>query len=119
YVYKAMYPDNTIAPIAPTGKASKRMSEVSRTPATTIHRALKIQAGMEDRAQLLEQDFIIVDEVSMLDIYLCGTLLANVKTGAKVLFVGDVEQLPSVGVGLVLRDLINSGKVPVTRLTKF
>lgn len=119
YVYERLFPNNTIAPLAPTGKASKRMSQVSGVEARTIHRALKVQAGMEERAQILEQDFVIIDEVSMLDIYLAETLMSNIKTGSKLLFVGDVEQLPSVGAGLVLRDLIDSEKVPVVKLTQF
>lgn len=117
-IYKKLYPQSVIRPLAPTGKASKRMEEMSGIKAETIHRALKIIEGLQEDGEELDADFVIIDEASMLDIYLAGTLLSNIKKGTKVLIVGDVEQLPSVGAGLILRDLIDSGVIPTTRLTK-
>ena len=105
---------------APTGRAAKRMSETTNTEAKTIHRLLEFQPAIggfsrnEDRP--LDCDAIIIDEVSMVDVMLMSKLLAAVPDHAKVLLVGDVDQLPSVGPGSVLKDLINSNKLPVAKL---
>ncbi|MCR0369691.1 AAA family ATPase [[Clostridium] innocuum] len=109
--------------MAPTGRASSKLSEVSGYPATTIHRALGIKpnekADVYVKSQkILEADLIIVDETSMVDIYLFSALLRSISPDSCLLLVGDSNQLPSVGPGLILRDLIDTGKVPVTELNE-
>ncbi len=106
---------------APTGRAAKRMSEATGVPAQTIHRLLKYkpQEGfVHNERRPLEGDLIILDETSMLDIPLAYHLLKAIPASASIVFVGDVDQLPSVGPGNFLRDLIESGIVPVVRLTE-
>lgn len=107
---------------APTGRAAQRMSEVIGLEAKTIHRLLEwapqsngFKKGEEDP---LETDFLIIDECSMLDISLTASLLRAVPETTQVLFIGDPDQLPSVGAGNVLSDLLNSGVVPKFQLTK-
>lgn len=109
---------------APTGRAAKRMSEVTGLEAKTIHRLLGVVKNDNDllltftknEENPLKADVVIVDEVSMLDINLTASLLRAVKPGAKLILVGDADQLPSVGPGNVLRDIINSEVVPVIKL---
>jgi exodeoxyribonuclease V alpha subunit len=107
---------------APTGRAAKRMSEATATTAKTIHRLLKYEPHeggfIHNDRQPLEGDMIIIDETSMLDIPLAYHLLKAIPASASVVFVGDVDQLPSVGPGNFLRDLIDSDRVPVVRLTE-
>lgn len=107
---------------APTGRAAQRMTEVIGSEAKTIHRLLEWtpQKGGFARGeeQPLECDFLVVDETSMLDISLASALLKAVPRGAQVLFIGDPDQLPAVGAGDVLADLLRSGNVPRFRLTK-
>ena len=105
---------------APTGRAAQRMMEVIGNEAKTIHRLLEWQIGKfkRDEENPLDVDFLIVDECSMLDISLTASLLKAVPNCSQVLFIGDADQLPSVGAGNVLRDMINSGAVPCFRLTK-
>lgn len=110
---------------APTGRAAKRMSETTGFEAKTIHRMLELNGGMEGEAGFerneqnpLEADVIIVDEMSMVDISLMHSLLKAVVEGTRLVLVGDVNQLPSVGPGSVLRDIIESGRFHVVRLTK-
>jgi len=111
---------------APTGRAAKRMSEATGREAKTIHRLLEVKFISEDtRRQVfekndenpLEADVIIVDETSMMDIQLMHSFLKAVADGTRLILVGDVDQLPSVGAGNVLKDVINSGCLPVARLT--
>ncbi|MDI3341462.1 MAG: AAA family ATPase [Sphaerobacter sp.] len=105
---------------APTGRAAKRMAELTGREAKTIHRLLKLQPGGDaffNEDNPLPADLVVVDEASMLDITLCNTLLKAIEPGTHLLLVGDVDQLPSVGPGNVLRDVIESGAVPVVRLT--
>ncbi|RPI24899.1 MAG: ATP-dependent RecD-like DNA helicase, partial [Acidobacteria bacterium] len=106
---------------APTGRAAKRLSEATGHEAKTIHRLLEAQPsgriGRNERNPL-ECDLLIVDEVSMVDVPLMSMLLRACPSTAGLLLVGDVDQLPSVGPGMVLRDLIDSGMVPVVRLTE-
>jgi len=99
---------------APTGRAAQRMSEVVGLEAKTIHRLLEWQGGFFKRGEddPLDADFLIVDECSMLDISLSASLLKAVPDACQVLFIGDADQLPSVGAGNVLRDIIASKKVP-------
>ena len=107
---------------APTGRAAKRMSEATGAPAQTIHRLLKYdphEGGFtHNERRPLKADMIIIDETSMLDIPLAYHLLKAIPPSASVVFVGDVDQLPSVGPGNFLHDLIESGVVPVVRLTE-
>ncbi len=105
---------------APTGRAAKRIAETTGGFAQTIHRLLKYDAAKggfaHDSASPLDTDFLVVDEASMLDTRLAAALLQAVPSAAHILLVGDVDQLPSVGAGNVLKDLIASGHAPVTRL---
>lgn len=105
---------------APTGRAAKRMSEVSGREAMTVHRLLGYgQDGFSFNEDCpLQGDALIMDESSMVDILLMSSLLAAVPKGMTVVLVGDVDQLPSVGSGSVLRDIIDSGAVPTVRLTE-
>ncbi len=110
----------TYALASPTGRAAKRLSEATGRPARTIHRLLEyspIEGFKHNDENRLDLDFLVVDEASMLDLLLTNHLLKAVRPGTHVLFVGDVDQLPSVGAGDVLRDLIDSEVVPVTRLS--
>ena len=107
---------------APTGRAAKRMSEATGIPASTIHRMLKWDPSnrsfVHGKDLHLTCDILVVDESSMLDITLAVCLLRAVKPGASLVIVGDSDQLPSVGPGNILNDIIQSGAVPVSRLTK-
>lgn len=110
---------------APTGRAAKRMSETTGFEARTIHRMLELNGGMEGNAGFernehnpLETDVIIIDEMSMVDITLMHSLLKAIAVGTRLILVGDVNQLPSVGPGSVLRDIINSHACNVVMLTK-
>ena len=118
--FEALKKDVLLA--SPTGRAAKRMSEVTGREARTVHRLLEFdpekRGFKRDLETPLECDVLIVDESSMLDMVLTYSLLKAVPEGAQILFVGDVDQLPSVGPGNVLRDLIESGSVPVSRLTQ-
>ncbi len=105
---------------APTGRAAKRLSQATGMPAKTIHRLLEYNP-MENtfgrnKNNPLEADLIIVDEISMVDILLLNNLLSAIKSGTSLLLVGDADQLPSVGPGNVLRDLISSGCIPYVEL---
>lgn len=113
----------SLAQAAPTGRASQRIMETTQYNASTIHRLLGYtpENGGTFKANEeapLDHNFIIIDEMSMVDVYLLHSLLRAVKTGSHILFVGDADQLPSVGAGNVLNDLIKSGKLPVTTLTE-
>lgn len=111
---------------APTGRAAKRMQEATSREAKTLHRLLEFGFGNNDEEMFfqkneespLECDVIIVDEVSMLDIILMNNLLKAIAEGTRLILVGDVDQLPSVGAGNVLRDIIESAAVPVVRLNE-
>jgi exodeoxyribonuclease V alpha subunit len=106
---------------APTGRAAKRLSEAADRPAKTVHRLLEYspQHGFQrNEEHPLEVDCLIVDEASMLDLLLTNRLLKAIDPAAHVLFVGDVDQLPSVGAGDLLRDIIASQRVAVVRLTE-
>ncbi|NOX34645.1 MAG: AAA family ATPase [Deltaproteobacteria bacterium] len=105
---------------APTGRAAQRMTDVIGKESRTIHRLLGWQGGKfkKDEQTPLKTNFLIVDECSMLDINLTASLLKAVPENAQVLFIGDSDQLPSVGAGNVLKDIISSGVVPLFKLTK-
>lgn len=113
---------------APTGRAAKRMSEATGCEARTIHRMLEISGVNDDstanvhygrnRDNPLEADVVIIDEMSMVDIQLMENLLEAIPMGTRLIMVGDMDQLPSVGPGNVLKDIINSGRFHVVRLVK-
>ncbi len=116
----------SVALAAPTGRAAKRMEEASGKPAMTIHRMLEYVWSEEEDAlnfgrnedNPLEEDVIIVDEASMIDLMLMDGLLNAVKEGTRIIFTGDADQLPPVGAGNVLRDMIASECIPVIRLNE-
>ncbi|MFI1968275.1 SF1B family DNA helicase RecD2 [Streptomyces cinnamoneus] len=107
---------------APTGRAAKRLSELTGADASTVHRLLELKPGGDaayDKDRPLDADLVVVDEASMLDLLLANKLVKAVPPGAHLLLVGDVDQLPSVGAGEVLRDLLAPGSpVPAVRLTR-
>lgn len=107
---------------APTGRAAKRLAESTGLEARTIHRTLEYEPHghgfKRDESNPLETDMVVVDEVSMVDVNLMMSLINAIPSNAGVLLVGDVDQLPSVGPGSVLADIINSDRVPVARLTE-
>ncbi len=107
---------------APTGRAARRLSETTNLPAKTIHRLLEVDPAtggfQRDEERPVDADLIVVDEASMVDVPLMYALLRAVPDEAAVLMVGDIDQLPSVGPGQVLSDLIASGALPVVRLTE-
>ncbi|GIH61912.1 ATP-dependent RecD-like DNA helicase [Microbispora siamensis] len=106
---------------APTGRAAKRLAELTGHEATTVHRLLQLRPGGDatfDRDNPLDADLVVVDEASMLDLLLANKLAKAVAPGAHLLFVGDVDQLPSVGAGEVLRDLLAAPGIPRVRLTQ-
>ncbi|MDP1879887.1 MAG: ATP-dependent RecD-like DNA helicase [Parachlamydiaceae bacterium] len=111
-----------IALAAPTGRAAKRMSEVTQHKATTLHSLLSYQfktGGFKfNRENPLDIDLIIIDEASMIDTYLMFSVLKAIPDHARVIFVGDINQLPSVGAGNVLNDMIHSLTIPVTTLNE-
>jgi exodeoxyribonuclease V alpha subunit len=107
--------------VAPTGRAAKRLAELTGHEAATIHRLLQLRPGGEasyDAANPLDADLIVVDEASMVDVILANKLVKAISPGAHLLLVGDADQLPSVGAGEVLRDLLAAGTLPVVRLTQ-
>jgi len=119
-LWKAM--GKSILLAAPTGRAAQRLAEMTKREAKTIHRLLafdpKTMHFRFDEQNPLEAEAIIVDETSMLDLFLAHSLAKAIPPGAQVLLVGDIDQLPSVGPGMVLRDMISSERIPVVRLTE-
>jgi exodeoxyribonuclease V alpha subunit len=106
---------------APTGRAAKRLSELAGLQAATLHRLLQLRPGGDaafDRDHPLDADMVVVDEASMLDVLLANKLVKAIGSGAHLLLVGDVDQLPSVGAGEVLRDLLGAERLPRVRLTR-
>jgi exodeoxyribonuclease V alpha subunit len=107
---------------SPTGKAAKRLEEASGHEARTIHRTLGFNpetgGWMHDHTHPFEADLLLVDEASMLDIKLCADLMDAIGSDTRVCFIGDIDQLPSIGPGNVLKDMIISGRVPVVRLQR-
>ena len=122
--YRQMFPGNSVALCAPTGAAAKKLREVTKGDARTIHKLLDVKPFGKDDMQYKDEydqlpyDLIIVDESSMIDIELFMMLSSGVKSGALVLFVGDEDQLSSVGPGNVLHDMIDSGYIPSCQLRK-
>jgi len=124
-IYKKNFPGSKIALAAPTGRAAKRMEEATGLEAKTIHRLLEYRPTSEGKIMCMrnehnpiDADLIIIDESSMVDILLFATFLKAVTPDTMLVMVGDIDQLPSVGAGCVLKDLIESGKIPVVRLNE-
>ena len=112
------HPEYTVCQIAPTGKAARRLEQATGREASTIHAKLRIYDEDEaEKALDIEDDIILVDEASMIDLKLAQILFSHIKPEATVIIMGDVDQLQSVGAGAVLRDMINSDVIPVARLT--
>ena len=115
----------SVALAAPTGRAAKRMSEATQTEAKTIHRLLEMEYADDlephfrrDENNLLDEDVIIIDEASMIDILLMHALLKAIRPGARLILIGDADQLPPVGAGYVLHDIIESDRFSTVQLTE-
>jgi len=111
----------TVVLVAPTGRAAKRLAELTGHEASTIHRLLELQPGGDpryDRDNPLDADLVVADEASMIDVILANKLVRAIPAGAHLLLVGDTDQLPSVGAGEVLRDLLAADVIPRVRLTQ-
>lgn len=117
--FKDINPHGIITLAAPTGRAAKRMTELTRIESKTIHRLIQLKGfGEKEEIETIEADFLIIDEASMIDAYVFMKLLEATTKQTKILIVGDYKQLPSVGPGLILRDLIDSKQIATTILTK-
>lgn len=120
-IYQKLKPAGSIACCAPTGRAARRMEQATGHPASTIHKALGLLAdsdGEFGEPTMLDADLVIADEVSMLDIHLAKHLLNALPYRCQLILVGDADQLPSVGPGSVLHELIESGAIPSVKLDK-
>ena len=118
-LYKKRFPTARIVCCAPTGKAARRMEQSTGVPSATVHRVLGLIAnedGQYGDPETLDADLVLVDEVSMLDVYLAEKLFRSIPATARLILVGDSDQLPSVGPGAVLKEIVASGRVPVVRL---
>lgn len=118
-IFKAVWPGRDALLCAPTGRAGRRMMESTGHAAMTIHKALYLNEDSEDRddySELISEDFVIVDESTMVDMHLARILFSRIRSGSRLILVGDVDQLPSVRPGNVFRELIESGVIPVTEL---
>lgn len=120
YVFRALFPRNQRIFLAPTGRASRRMAESTNEPSQTINSYLNIYENhirnVED-AVFIKNSLVIVDEFSMTDVNVADALFDAITNGCKVALVGDINQLPSVGPGAVMRDIVESGALPAIRLT--
>ena len=113
--------ERNVSLCSPTGRAAKRLSEISGFEATTIHRLLEtdnFNSFKRNKSNPLECDTLIIDEVSMVDNYLAASILDALADGTQLILIGDADQLPSVGAGNLLSDLIKSEKIPIVRLTE-
>ena len=118
-VFKRLHPNDEVTLLAPTGKAARRMEETTGYPASTIHSRLQIYEDYMSSGCMVDPGLVGVDEASMVDSLLMDKLLKAVSSKKnQVIFIGDVNQLPSVGPGLVLKDMISSGAVPISELTE-
>ena len=120
-IYERLERNGEVLACAPTGRARKRLAESTGYPAMTIHKALYLKEDddYDTDADMLMEDFIIADEFTMADMRLASILFSRIKSGARVVLVGDVDQLPSVGPGNVFKEMIESGVIPVTVLDVF
>ena len=120
-IYKKVFPDSDVVCCAPTGRAARRMEQSTGYPASTIHKALNLTAGELHKVrelQLLEADLVLVDEVSMMDMVTTWCLFNALPPNCRLILVGDADQLPSVGPGAVLNELLASGRLPAVILDK-
>lgn len=120
-IYRNHYPGKQVVCCAPTGRAARRMEQSTGFTASTVHKALSLFAGedgMFGEPEPLEADLVLVDEVSMLDIYLAKHIMQGIPNRCQIVFIGDSDQLPSVGPGAVLSEIIKSGVIPVVRLDR-
>ena len=120
-IYSHRNPRNIICCCAPTGRAARRMEESTGYAASTIHKALCLAAGEDGEygsPENIDANLVLIDETSMLDVYLSGKLFSALKTGTQVIFVGDADQLPSVGPGAVLNEMICCGRIPTVKLER-
>lgn len=118
-IYQRLHPDHELLLAAPTGKASRRMTEQTGLPAFTLHSAMGItsEEDLETKSpEFLTADFVVVDEYSMVDMRMTYALFQRLKPGVQILFVGDPDQLPSVGAGNVLRELLRCNVIPTAVL---
>ncbi|UDK97039.1 ATP-dependent RecD-like DNA helicase [Lysinibacillus sphaericus] len=119
-LYRNLHPKATIALVAPTGRASRKLSEVTEMEASTIHKLIGYRQGekpLYNAQNKLPVNFLIIDEMSMVDLQLASLLIDALDKNTKILFVGDIDQLPSVNPGNVLKDLIDAG-LPTVKLTQ-
>jgi len=118
-VFRRLHPDDAITLLAPTGKAARRMTETSGYPAHTIHSELQIYEDMPSSGIMISPGLVVVDETSMLDNLILAKLLRAINPrSSQLIFIGDVNQLPSVGPGLVLKEMIGSGVIPKSELVE-
>ena len=120
-LYQKFHPNRQITCCAPTGRAARRMEQSTGFPASTVHKALGLLAGEDgtyNEPSGLDADLVLVDEVSMLDLYLAKHLLSALPNRGQLILIGDADQLPSVGPGAVLSEMIESGVIPVVRLDR-
>lgn len=118
-VFRRLHPSDEVILMAPTGKAARRMNQATGYPSSTIHSKLQIYDETKVSSSVLEQGLVVVDEASMIDSLLMEKLLMSVSSKMnQIVFIGDINQLPSVGPGAVLKDMIGSGSIPVSRLTE-
>lgn len=120
-IYRRQNPGGRIVCCAPTGRAARRMEQYTGHPASTVHKALGLIAGDDGQygePESFDADLVLIDEVSMLDIYLAKHVLRSVPKGCQLVLIGDADQLPSVGPGAVLSEIIKSDVIPVVRLDR-
>lgn len=120
-IYRRQNPGGRIVCFAPTGRAARRMEQSTGHPASTVHKALGLIAGDDGQygePESFDADLVLIDEVSMLDIYLAKHVLRSVPKGCQLVLIGDADQLPSVGPGAVLSEIIKSDVIPVVRLDR-
>ena len=119
-IFRIVFPQKDALLCAPTGRAARKMMESTGHVAMTIHRALYLSEDEPEPADIepIQEDLVIVDEATMVDMKLAATLFSRLKSGCRLILVGDADQLPSVGPGNVFRELIDSGRLPVTVLDK-
>ena len=120
-IYRRQNPGGRIVCCAPTGRAARRMEQSTGHPASTVHKALGLIAGDDGQygePESFDADLVLIDEVSMLDIYLAKHVLRSVPKGCQLVLIGDEDQLPSVGPGAVLSEIIKSDVIPVVRLDR-
>ncbi len=120
-IYSRNNPGKIICCCAPTGRAARRMEESTGYSSSTVHKTLCLMAGEDGEygtPESIDADLVLVDEASMLDIYLAGKLFSALKPQTQIVFVGDADQLPSVGPGAVLSEMIACGRIPTIRLER-